>query len=209
MIFAISQLQLMLLRPYLIWIYGMALLLSTAALAAPFLVVVYIYNHRHLKERVNVYEDLLQDNAMSQSVTYVYYIFNFYRKIIFALALSPWLPGAVQIYVMLTLNSLHLFFQLYLIAVRAFNSKMKVIIRLIYSLCVITLEVLILIYNVGTYDSSTMINIGMACLYISITTTLLGMADIGIKLVELLCGHVQKRMKVSSERQLAQGEMRK
>jgi len=125
----------------------------------------------------------MQDNAMSQSITYIYYIFNFYRKIIIALALSPWLPGVVQIYVMLTVNFIHLFFQMYLIAVRAFNSKMKIIIRLIYSLCIITLELLILIYNISTYDPNTMINIGMACLYMSITTTLLGMADVTIKMI--------------------------
>lgn len=117
----------------------MSLILSSLALGAPFLVVIYIYHHRHLKDRINIYEDLMQDNAMSLSVTYFYYIFNFYRKVVIALALCSWLPGVVQIYIMIVFNVLHLFFQIYLIAMRAFNSKIKIIIRFIYSLCVITL----------------------------------------------------------------------
>lgn len=47
--FAISQFQYILLRPNLSWIYGAAGLVSTAALVAPFLVLLYIYFNRHNK----------------------------------------------------------------------------------------------------------------------------------------------------------------
>lgn len=74
---------------------------------------------------------------MNQSVTYVYYIFNFYRKIFFGLCLTDTLPGLIQIYLLICLNTVHLAFQIYLIAAKTYKSKSKVIVRLINSLCVI------------------------------------------------------------------------
>jgi len=89
---------------------------------------------------------------MSQPVTYVYYIFNYYRKIFFALCLTDTLPGLVQIYLLICLNSVHLGFQLYLISAKTYKSRSKVVVRLINSICIIGVEVLIMVYNLSWYD---------------------------------------------------------
>lgn len=79
----------------------------------------------------------MQDNSMNQKVTYIYYVFNYYRKILFALCLISILPGLIQICLLIILNSLHLAFQIYLVVARTYKSKIKVIIRFINGICVI------------------------------------------------------------------------
>lgn len=79
----------------------------------------------------------MQDNNMSFAVTYVYYVFNYFRKMFFALCLTYSLPGLVQIYLLITLNTIHLAFQIYLIVAKVYLSKSKVLIRIINSLSVI------------------------------------------------------------------------
>lgn len=79
----------------------------------------------------------MQDNSMNQKVTYIYYVFNYYRKILFALCLISILPGLIQICFLIILNSLHLAFQIYLVVARTYKSKVKVIIRFINGICVV------------------------------------------------------------------------
>lgn len=200
--FAIAQFQTILMHEDLFWVYGMAMVLSFIALAAPFLVVIYIYSQREKVERVDVYEDLLQDNAMSQPVTYIYYVFNYYRKVFFALSLSQWIPGLIQLYLLLTLNLIHLAFQIYLVASKVFRSRIKIVIRFINSLCILALEFLILLYNLQSHDSPTMITIGLSCLYLALTTTILGVFDVLIKLFDTCCQEVNKHQKDSQEEPL-------
>jgi len=88
---------------------------------------------------VDVYEDLLNDNDMSMPVTYIYYIFNYYRKIFFAISLASTIPGLVQIYSLMAFNVTHLAFQIYLIVCEVYRSKSKVVIKFISSVCIIVL----------------------------------------------------------------------
>lgn len=132
-------------------------------------------------------------------VTYIYYVFNYYRKIFFALCLTHSLPGLVQIYLLITLNTVHLAFQIYLVVTKVYRSKSKVLIRLINSFSVITVEILILVYNLNSYSNQTNINIGMACFYLSITTAILGLVDAFIKLVDTIFQEI-KTKKVHSEK---------
>jgi len=81
----------------------------------------------------------MQDNCMRQSITYIYYVFNYYRKLFFALCLTYWMPGLIQLYLLLTLNLVHLAFQIYLVVSKTYRSKMKVIIRFINSICIVAL----------------------------------------------------------------------
>jgi hypothetical protein len=198
--FAMNNLEYVLYHSKLYWIYAFAAVSAFAAVAAPFMVVLYIYNHRHNQEKVEVFEDLMQDNTMGQSVTYIYYIFNYYRKIFFALCLTDTLPGLVQVYLLICLNTGHLAFQLYLVSAKTFKSKSKVIVRLINSLCIIAVEILIIVYNLNWYDTATMINIGMSCFYLSIITALLNIIDAGIKLFDTIMQEVKtKRVIPGSE----------
>ena len=135
---------------------------------------------------VDVYEDLLNDNDMSMPITYVYYIFNYYRKIVFAVCLTSTIPGLVQIYSFMTFNVIHLAFQIYLIVADVYRSKSKVVIKFISSLCIIVLEGLIIVYNVNNYSNQTNVNIGMVCFYIAIATALLGIIDAVIKIFDTI-----------------------
>lgn len=126
----------------------------------------------------------MQDNKMNQKVTYIYYLFNYYRKIFFAMFLLSIFPGLVQIYLLILLNSLHLAFQVYLVVARTYKSKMKIIIRFINDICIITIQVMILLYNLNNYDKRTMINIGMSCLYLAVVTTIMGVIDVIVKIVD-------------------------
>lgn len=126
----------------------------------------------------------MQDNYMDQKVTYIYYVFNYYRKLLFALCLLSIFPGLIQIYLLIILNSLHLAFQFYLVVARTYKSKMKIIIRFINDICIITIEVLILLYNLNDYGQTTMINIGMTCFYLAVVTTLMGILDVVVKIID-------------------------
>lgn len=125
---------------------------------------------------------MLQDNTISQKVTYVYYVFNYYRKIFFALCLLSMIPGLVQIYLLIVLNFLHLAFQVYLVVAQTYKSKMKIVIRVTHDICIIAIEVMILLYNLNDYSKVTMINIGMACLYLTLVSTLMGILDVFVKI---------------------------
>jgi len=135
--YSITSFEYFLLKPYLYWIYAFAALCGFLSIASPYLVVLYVYLNRKKEHKIEIYEDLLQDNTLSQPVTYVYYIFNYYRKIFFALCLTDTLPGIVQIYLLICLNTVHLAFQIYLIIAKTYKSKSKIIVRLINSLCII------------------------------------------------------------------------
>lgn len=90
---------------------------------------------------------------MSQSVTYIYYIFNYYRKVVFGLCLTSTIPGLIQIYSFMTFNVLHLAFQVYLIMSDVYRSRSKVVIKFMGSVLMITLELLIVIYNINDYGN--------------------------------------------------------
>jgi hypothetical protein len=147
---------------------------------------------------VEVYEDLMQDNNMSLPITYIYYIFNYYRKLLFALIILKNLPGLVQIYLLITLNTAHLSFQIYLIFSKVYLSKSKVVIRLINSVSIIIVELLIVVYNLNNYGNQVNVNIGLACFYLSIATTILGVVDAVIKLFDTALQEVDKK-KVHAE----------
>lgn len=46
MYYAFEQIQVTLLRPNLVWIYGLAILVSTIIIIFPFMIVLYIYSNR-------------------------------------------------------------------------------------------------------------------------------------------------------------------
>ncbi len=119
---------------------------------------------------------------MNQKVTYIYYVFNYYRKIFFAMCLLSSLPGLVQIYLLVILNFLHLAFQVYLVVSRVYKSKMKIVIRFTNGFCIIAIQIMILLYNLNDYPKDVMINIGMACLYLTVVSTLMGIFDVFVKI---------------------------
>jgi hypothetical protein len=206
-IYAMAQLHTVLFVPSLSWVYGAAMVLATVALVAPLGVILYIWEHRGQEQDTDIYEDLMQDNDMTQPVTFVYYVFNYFRKIFFALCLTFSLPGLIQIYLLITLNTVHLAFQLYLVVSKVYLSKSKVVIRLVNSVSVIAVEVLILVYNLGSYENQTNINLGMACFYLSITTAILGIVDAFIKLLdtifqEISTKHVESKTESFPQRPL-------
>lgn len=121
---------------------------------------------------------------MDHSVTYIYYVFNYYRKIWFALFLLSDIPGLIQIYMLILINITHFSFQIYLIVTKVYLSLAKVIIRFINALFVIFLEILIVLYNSNDYDVDSMIKIGLICIYISLTATILGLIDFIIKVID-------------------------
>lgn len=126
----------------------------------------------------------MQDNSMDHSVTYIYYVFNYYRKIWFAVFLLSDIPGLIQIYMLILINIIHFSFQIYLIVTKVYLSLAKVIIRFINALCVIFLEILIVLYNTNDYDVDSMIKIGLICIYISLTATILGLIDFIVKVID-------------------------
>ena len=126
-------------------------------------------------------------------ITYVYFVFNYYRKIFFALALTSSVPGLVQVYLLITINISHLSFTIYLILTDVYRSKSKIIIKIVNSISMMILEVLIIIYNVNNYSNETNVKIGMACFYIAITTAILGIIDAIIKLIDTLRQQVGKK----------------
>lgn len=172
----------MILHPSLIWIYVLAITTTIAIIVFPFLTVLYIYSDKENKAKIEMYEDLLQDNSMNHKVTYIYYVFNYYRKIFFAMCLIGALPGLVQIYLLIILNFLHLAFQVYLVVSRVYKSKMKVVIRFTNGFCIIGIEIMILLYNLNDYPKDVMINIGMACMYLTVVSTLMGILDVFVKI---------------------------
>ena len=149
--FALQQIQIILLKPSLYWIYALAFFTSCLIIVMPFVIILFIINNKNNKDKLQIYEDLMQDNSMNQKVTYIYYVFNYYRKILFALCLISILPGLIQICLLIILNSLHLAFQIYLVVARTYKSKIKVIIRFINGICVIIIQILILLYNLNDY----------------------------------------------------------
>jgi hypothetical protein len=184
MYLALEQLQVVLLHPNLIWVYALAITVSCIIIAFPFIIVLYIYSNKDNKANIEIYEDLMQDNSMNQKVTYIYYVFNYYRKVLFAMCLLSIFPGLIQIYFLIILNTLHLAFQVYLVVSRTFKSKMKLVVRFINDICIITIEVLILLYNLNDYSKNTMIKIGMTCLYLAVVTTIMGIIDVIVKIID-------------------------
>jgi hypothetical protein len=61
---------------------------------------------------------------------------------------------------------------------------MKIVIRVTHDICIIAIEVMILLYNLNDYPKDTMVNIGMACLYLTIVSTLMGILDVFVKIVD-------------------------
>jgi hypothetical protein len=184
MYFALEQIQVTLLHPNLVWIYVLTICTTIAIIALPFAIVLYIYKNRDNRAKIDIYEDLLQDNSMNQKVTYIYYVFNYYRKIFFAMCILSIIPGLVQIYLLIILNSVHLAFQVYLVVARTYKSKMKIVIRFTNDFCIIAIEIMILLYNLNDYPKDTMINIGMACLYLTVVSTLMGILDVLVKIAD-------------------------
>lgn len=82
---------------------------------------------------------MLHDNRLSHDVTYVYYIFSYYRKLFIAACLLNSVPGIIQIFILLVLNITHLTFQVFLILNHTYNSKIKIMIRLFNGFCIVSL----------------------------------------------------------------------
>lgn len=55
MYYAFEQIQITLLRPKLMWIYGLAIFVSIIIVIFPFLIVLYIYSNRDNKAKVEIY----------------------------------------------------------------------------------------------------------------------------------------------------------
>jgi hypothetical protein len=171
--FSIAQFSNIIIIPELIWVYGLTFLVAFIPLFTPFFMVIYIYSNRHLKNEIPIFEDLLQDNTMGQKFTYFYYIFCYYRKIIFALFITYGIPGIIQLYLVLALNILYFTFTVYLIIANTYLSKIKIVIKILNSVTIISVEILILFYNINDYSPETMVQIGIACLYLALITTVM------------------------------------
>ena len=198
-----------LLKPELSWIYGFAGLLAIITLLYPFLLSVYVFMNRHRKDMVDVYEDLLQDNDMFQPITYVYFTFNYYRKIFFALCLTNTIPGLVQIYLLVTLNVVHLSFTVYLVVHEVYRSKAKVVLKIVNTSCMIILEVLIGVYNVNNYSNEVNVDIGVACFYIASIATVFGIIDAIIKIIDVIQQEVGKKKVGPDQNKAKKKEVRK
>lgn len=137
----------------------------------------------------------MQDNKMDKTVTYIYYVFNYYRKICFAAFLLSSIPGLIQIYLLITINTIHLSFQIYLIATKVYLNLAKVIVRFINSFCVIFLEILIVLYNINNFKVGSMVTIGLMCVYISLVSTILCILDFIIKLSDTIFQQIKSKQK--------------
>lgn len=53
--FALEQILVIILHSELVWIYGLALAVTSFIIAFPFLMVVYIYHNRHREDQIDIY----------------------------------------------------------------------------------------------------------------------------------------------------------
>jgi len=102
----------------------------------------------------------------------VIYIYS-NRQIIFALFITYGIPGIIQLYLVLALNILYFTFTVYLIIANTYLSKIKIVIKILNSVTIISVEILILFYNINDYSPETMVQIGIACLYLALITTVM------------------------------------
>jgi hypothetical protein len=119
-------------------------------------------------------------------MSFLSYIIAFMRKFMFAMFLSPILPGLIQVNMLLVLNILYFLFIIYVIANRVFTSGIKILIKTISTLSLILLELIILIYNINYSNIDQMIEMGFACTYLAIISTIAGLIEVIVKIGELI-----------------------
>ena len=95
----------------------------------------------------DVYEDLLLDCHLDSSATYAFFLIAYFRKVLFGLALLYFIPGTIQGYSVICINTIYLAFMLFVISKRIFNSKLKMLTKTINALCVIGIEGVMIYYN--------------------------------------------------------------
>lgn len=104
------------------------------------------------------------------------------KKFMFGIFLSMNVSGLIQLFILITINIIHMLIIIYIIVHKIYNSKLKILTRSINLLCVIALEGIILGYNMNYNNIEDMILMGVTCTYLTIIVTLIGIVEIIIKL---------------------------
>lgn len=153
-LFAMFQLAYITWQPRYVWIYAFMYIIVMLLFLFPFYTVTHVATKMRRADQlqVEIYEDLLQDCKIQGSVTYVFYIYNFMKKFMFGFVLAANLPGLIQVLLLLVINSIHLVLMGYIVANNIFNSRIKILTRMLNLVSIIAIEGLILGYNVN-YNS--------------------------------------------------------
>lgn len=88
---------------------------------------------------VEIYQDLMQDCVINNKITYIFFIYTYYRKIIFSLFLNSYFSGSLQLIIFIIINIIYLSLLIYIIIYKLFISKIKMLTRLINILIIITI----------------------------------------------------------------------
>lgn len=96
------------------------------------------------------------------------------KKFMFGIFLSMNVSGLIQLFILITINIIHMLIIIYIIVHKIYNSKLKILTRSINLLCVIALEGIILGYNMNYNNIEGMILMGVTCTYLTIIVTLIG-----------------------------------
>lgn len=148
-LFGLFQMQYVTFLPQFIWIYILMVIFCGIIITFPFTVILFVQTSSKKGIKKEIFEDLFQDVELTSRVSYIIYTFAFLRKFFFAMFLSPILPGLVQIILLVTINTAYLFLIIYIVINKIFTSKIKVLIRIISLLSLISLEIVILVYNMN------------------------------------------------------------
>jgi hypothetical protein len=71
--------------------------------------------------------------------TYAFYVVTYYRKVLFSLSLLYFIPGMIQGYCVIAVNTIHLGFIVYVVSQKIYLSKLKMLTRTINALCVLAI----------------------------------------------------------------------
>ena len=147
-LYAFFQNSYQILSPKFTWIYFLQTAITVAIIVCPFLMLAYFLNkYKKLKKKErsegeravlkDVLEDLFQDCKLDSNLSVIIYLSTFFRKFFLAMFLNPQIPGLLQIFLLLSVNSFQIYLIVYMVSNNLYTSKIKVITRSINLLCVI------------------------------------------------------------------------
>lgn len=138
--YSIQQLTYVLYEPQYTFIYVFLTILWVFVIVYPFLLVVYIYHNRHDEELAFNYEDMMMDCNLEQTWTYILYISSYYRRFLVASVINPYIPGDMQLLLILTLNLIIVMEVVIIICNRYYGSKIKIGLKLFFNLILVAID---------------------------------------------------------------------
>lgn len=130
--------------------------------------------------------DLMQDCELDHGATYAFYVFTFYRKVLFGMLLFDLIPSQLQAYSILSVNTCYLLMICYILYRRIFLSRIKMFTRVLNASCVIAIEAIMIYYNSYTHSVKVRVDLGVSCVYLAIISTIIGVVEAGIKMFEII-----------------------